>query len=107
MSQETTTTEASIDVPVTGTTAFGAAGLANPTPVWAKRIVRALTWITGIWAVVGLQIDLSDFGVSDKAEILILKYMAVLSFLASLAARFTGIKPPDLSMLNRNEYKPH
>lgn len=64
-----------------------------PTPLWFRKIVRIATWVTAVYAFLSIQIDLTDFGISLKAENLILKYMAVFSGLVSVIARFIGVKP--------------
>lgn len=61
--------------------------------MWVRKIVRALTWITAIYAFLSIQINLTDFGVSIATENLILKYMAVFTGLVSVVARFLGVEP--------------
>jgi hypothetical protein len=69
------------------------ASVVYPTPEWLRRSVRACTWITGLYAIMSIQIDLTDFGVSIATENLILKYMAAFTTLISIVARFIGVKP--------------
>lgn len=68
-----------------------------PTPMWVRYVVRALCWITGLYALVSMQINFTDFGVSIATENLILKYMAVLTTLVSVIARLIGEKPVSLT----------
>lgn len=67
--------------------------LDTPTPMWVRKTVRALTWITAIYAFLSIQINLTDFGVSIPTENLILKYMAVFTGFVSVLARFLGVEP--------------
>jgi hypothetical protein len=67
--------------------------LTSPTPMWVRKIVRFLTWITAIYAFLSIQVNLTDFGVSIAMENLILKYMAVFTGLVSVIARFLGVEP--------------
>lgn len=87
------TTDAAVVIPIEGTTKVGAQGLQYPTPEWVRRIVRSLTWITAIWAIISLTLDLKDFGISEATETLIVKYSASFTGLISLIARFIGVKP--------------
>lgn len=64
-----------------------------PTPNWVRVFVRACTWITAIWALLALFVDLRDFGVPELTASLILKYMSGLTGMFSVIARFIGIKP--------------
>lgn len=71
--------------------------LNTPTPMWARKIVRGLTWITALWALLMvLGVDLKDFGVSDAVNLLVLKYMAILTGGSSTIARFIGVEPVKL-----------
>lgn len=88
------TTEAAVVQPVAGSTTIS---LNGPTPEWARKFVRACTWITGIWAVLSISINLQDFGISAHTELLILKYAPAFTALVSGAARFLGVKPVDLT----------
>lgn len=64
-----------------------------PTPMWFRKIVRGATWITATYALLSIQVNLTDFGVSIVTENLILKYMAAFTGLISGVARFIGVKP--------------
>lgn len=65
-----------------------------PTPLWFRKIVRVLTWVTGVWAfLLLLGFDLKDFGVPETVDSLILKYMAILTASASAIGRGIGEKP--------------
>lgn len=66
--------------------------------MWARKIVRGLTWVTAIWAfLMVLGVDLKDFGVSDSMNLMVLKYMAILSGASSGIARFLGVPPVNLN----------
>lgn len=68
--------------------------LSQPTPLWLRKIVRVLAWISGAWAfALYLGVDLKDFGVTHEVEFLVLKYMAILTGFVSAASRFVGVKP--------------
>lgn len=76
-------------------TVAGSEGMKYPTPTWFRTIIRACLWITGLYALVSIQINFTDFGISIATENLILKYMAVFSTLVSVVGRFIGEKPID------------
>lgn len=78
------------------------ASVEYPTPQWVRRFVRGCTWITGLYALLSIQVNLTDFGVSIPTENLILKYMAVFSFTVSVIARFIGVKPVKFDTDNPN-----
>lgn len=68
--------------------------LSAPTPIWARKVVRCLTWVTAAWAgLLLLGFDLTDFGVNEAAAGLVLKYMSILTGASSGLARFLGIAP--------------
>lgn len=92
--------EAAVEQPVSGKVTVGFDALGSPTPLFVRKTVRALTWITAIWAIISLTIDLKDFGVSEATETLIVKYSASFTGLISLIARFIGVKPVNLSESN-------
>lgn len=71
--------------------------LTAPTPNWVRVVVRGITWITAIWALLALFVDLRDFGVPDATANLILKYMSGLTGAISVIARFVGVKPVSLA----------
>lgn len=95
--EEVNITEAAVVTPVAGTTTVGTDALNYPTPEWARKAVRSLTWITAIWAIISLTLDLKDFGISEATETLIVKYSASFTGLVSLIARFIGVKPVSLT----------
>lgn len=64
-----------------------------PTPLWLRKIVRVCLWITGLYAVISINVNFTDFGISIPTENLILKYMAAFSATISGIARFIGEKP--------------
>lgn len=69
------------------------ASINYPTPMWLRKIVRIMLWVTGVYAFLSIQVNFTDFGMSIATENLVLKYMAVLSSLVSVIARFIGEKP--------------
>ena len=79
------------------------ASMKYPTPQWFRVFIRTCLWITGLYALVSIQINFTDFGVSIATENLILKYMAVFSTLVSVIGRFIGEKPIDFSRFEANE----
>lgn len=70
--------------------------LDTPTPMGVRKIVRALTWITAIYAIVSINVNFTDFGMSVATENLVLKYMATFTGLISMIARFLGVEPVKL-----------
>lgn len=78
------------------------ASMQYPTPQWFRVFIRTCLWITGLYALVSIQINFTDFGVSIATENLILKYMAVFSTLVSVIGRFIGEKPIDFSRFEAN-----
>lgn len=68
--------------------------LNHPTPEWIKYVIRGISWVTALWALALIfNVDLTDFGVSIQTEVLVLKYMASLTGIVSVIARFVGVKP--------------
>lgn len=83
-------------------TVGGSEGMKYPTPVWFRTIIRGCLWITGLYALISINVDFKDFGVSVATENLILKYMAVFSTLVSIVGRFIGEKPIDFRVYQTN-----
>lgn len=93
-------TDAVVEQPVSGAVSIGINSLNSPTPVFVRTIVRSLTWITAIWAIISLSVDFTDFGMSEATETLIVKYSASFTGLVSVLARFVGVKPVNLTERN-------
>lgn len=72
--------------------------LKHPTPMWARKTVRAISWGTMIWAMLlASGLNLTDFGVSEALSVQILKGAAILTGASSMLSRFLGIEPVNLN----------